>query len=184
MSVIVQKGEYKNLNLKNMNPGHSIVVTVNGITDIDNNYGESKLFHMTCHRVLDQDSNVYEELNDAEAGVFLNLKTKYTQELLAFLQQNEGQRVIITLDRIVSKEYEIKGKGKVQRYVPEYSFRMDSQATTKAPEGASTSQSLPVDKTVFIYLAREKKIPFDGVFELNGGSYKVSDFVSREEYEA
>lgn len=185
MGIIVKKGEYNNVNLKNLNPTHSVIVTVKGSRDITTSYGESTLLNLYVHRVVDAEGEVYEQV-DVDAGLFINQKTKYTQELLEFLNDNVNNTVRIKLDRIEPRTYNIPNKtgGTSEKvvYTPVYITSLASSEPTGSVEQA-LEKKLPMPKGVFVQLAKSTGVPFEGEMNVQGKSYKVSEFVTRDEYD-
>lgn len=180
--IITKKGDYTNVNIKNLNATHSMVATVNSARDITTQYGESTLFNLYVHRVLDAEGELYDQI-DVEAGMFIGHNTKYTQELLSFLNDNVGNTVVVKLERIEPRTYNIPNKagGTTEKmvYTPVYSMRIAEDV--KAAQ-SSEKDSLPMPKGVFVQLAKASGIEYDGVLSVQGKDYKVSDYVSKDEY--
>lgn len=183
--IVVKKGEYENLNLKNLNPKHSVVLTVKSNRDFENKYGESTLFNFFVHRVLDEEGAVYEEV-DKDASTFINHKTKYTQDLLEFFRDNEDNTVMVTLDRIEPRVYNVPNKsgGTMEKtvYTPVYTMQLLDTTETPKAESSDSTPSLPMPKGVFIQLAKSTGVEHDGVMNVQGKDYKVSDYVTQDEY--
>lgn len=185
MAIVVKKGEYLNVNLKNLNPKHTLVATVKGTKEFTTKFGDSTLVNFYVHRVLDEEGQVYEQV-DKDAGMFISNTTKYTKELLSFLVDNVNSTVSITLDRIEPRTYSIPSKtgGMMDKvvYTPIYVTTVIGSAPAQAAPAPEGKPALPMPKGVFVQLAKASGVAFDGVMNVQGKEYKVSDYVTQDEF--